>query len=71
MREISGHEYMMITALVTNGNSGGPVFNENGELLGMVTSGSNDALVMNYAIPLKVILEFIKEVEQKEELKIL
>ena len=70
VREISGHEYMMITALVTNGNSGGPVFNENGELLGMVTSGSNDALVMNYAIPLKVILEFIKEVEQNEELKI-
>lgn len=38
------------TAL-THGNSGGGLFNENGELIGLNNSGDSDVTSMNYAIP--------------------
>ena len=57
-RMVSGHEYVMISAPVTNGNSGGPVFNSNGNLIGIVQSGRADVSAMNYAIPVDVIQSF-------------
>ena len=70
-RKIEEREYIMFTAPVTNGNSGGPIFNESGELIGMVRFGLAQTVGMNYAIPLKVIIDFVKEVEQNEEITIL
>jgi serine protease Do len=70
-RKICNNEYLMISAPVTNGNSGGPVFNVNGQVVGMVTSGHKDTLAMNYAIPINVIKKFIIDVEDKEGIKII
>lgn len=69
-RELKGLDYIMITAPVTHGNSGGPLFNDLGELIGMITLGNPDAVSMNYAIPLYVLQDFVKKVEESEEIKV-
>lgn len=58
-RYVNGEPFIMFSALVTTGNSGGPLFNSRGELIGLVTMGRSDALAMNYAIPNDVVKEFI------------
>lgn len=58
-RMIKGQEFIMFTALVTQGNSGGPLFNEMGELIGIVTMGDKNSSAMNYAIPLRRINYFL------------
>ena len=65
-RFINGDEYIMISAPTPNGNSGGPVLNSKGELIGMVTAGDTKVQTMNYAIPLKHILEFLRKVSDSE-----
>lgn len=65
-RRIAGNEYIMISAPVTNGNSGGPVFNVHGNLIGIVQSGRSDVSAMNYAIPVDVIQGFLKRAKQAE-----
>ena len=56
---------MMISANIVGGNSGGPIFNKRGKVVGIVTLGSNEAVAMNYGIPVPRIERFIKSVEQK------
>ena len=65
-RTVNGNEYIMISAPTTNGNSGGPLLNSRGELIGMVTAGDANVKTMNYAIPLKDILEFLDKVSKSE-----
>ncbi len=59
-RNVNGNEYVMITAPVMPGDSGAPVINEQGCVIGMVTSGRGDTTAMNYAMPIKTINNFIK-----------
>ena len=70
-RRLEGKSYLMVSAPVTNGNSGGPVFDSNGELVGIVAKGRKDVSSMNYAIPNDVIMRFIADAEAKEGIKIL
>ncbi len=70
-RKIGSTEYIMFSAPVTQGNSGGPVFNVTGEAIGMVTRGRYDTPAMNYAVPSSTILAFISAVEEKENLIII
>lgn len=70
-RVIDSNQYFMTSAIVTNGNSGCPVFNENGLLVGMITEGSKLSVAMNYAIPSGILLDYIKRVERNEEITIL
>lgn len=65
-RLVSGNEYVMISAPVTNGNSGGPVFNVNGNLIGIVQSGRSDVSAMNYAIPVDVIQSFLTTAQNEK-----
>ena len=69
-RFIGEERYIMYSAPTVNGNSGGPLFNEKGEIIGVVTLGRKDATAMNFAIPVKVIKSFIDEANDKEELDI-
>lgn len=65
-RFISGERYIMYSAPTVGGNSGGPLFNAHGEVIGMVTLGQKDGSLMNYAIPTPVLKAFLREAEEKE-----
>ena len=60
LREVADNQYMMISANIVGGNSGGPIFNKKGQVVGIVTLGSRDAVAMNYGIPVPRIREFLK-----------
>lgn len=60
-RIVNLEHYLMFTAPVTTGNSGGPLFNCSGELIGMVTMGRTDTSSMNYAIPVSTIDSLFKK----------
>lgn len=62
LRIVKGKEFIMFTAIVTQGNSGGPLFNEAGEFIGIVTMGEKNSLAMNYAIPLRRINNFLENI---------
>ncbi len=70
-RKLDGKSYLMVSAPVTNGNSGGPVFDDNGDLIGIVARGRKDVASMNYAIPIDTIRRFISDVERLEDITIL
>lgn len=60
----------MFSAPIVHGNSGGPVFNSNGEVIGIATLGGEDALAMNYAIPVSAVNTFIEQAKAKEEVEV-
>lgn len=59
LRRVNGRELVLISAPVTNGYSGGPVMDMDGSLVGLVTGGRDDAAAMNYAVPGKVVRDFL------------
>lgn len=50
-RTVNGKPLLMTDCAVNGGNSGGPIFNERGEVIGVIVSGIPDAEGMNFAIP--------------------
>ncbi|OSZ80465.1 hypothetical protein CAP36_04210 [Chitinophagaceae bacterium IBVUCB2] len=66
-----GWEVLQIDAAITHGNSGGPVMNEYGEVIGLATFGSIDyqrqaeVQGMNFIVPSTIVDEFIDEVNVK------
>ena len=62
---LSGAELMLITARIRGGNSGGPVINENGSIIGIACQtpyydekiGDYDDLGYGIAVPIKYLLE--------------
>jgi S1-C subfamily serine protease len=63
-----GWEVLQIDAAITHGNSGGPVFNSSGEVIGIATFGSIDpnnqveVQGMNFAFPINIAKQFLKEI---------
>lgn len=68
LRERYGLPYMMLSAIAVHGNSGGPVFDTRGEVVGILTQGHADSVAMNYAIPIPRIRAFLETASR--ELKI-
>ena len=68
-RKIRDVDMIMISAPVTHGNSGGPVFDANGQLIGIVQSARTDVSAMNYVIPIKTINEFLQAAKAKEDIE--
>ena len=68
-RNIHGETYIMISVPIAHGNSGGPLFNAKGEVVGMTAMGQKDA-VMNYAIPTPMLIAFLQTAADKENVKI-
>ena len=60
----------MFFAPIVQGNSGGTVFNGNGEVIGIATLGREDALAMIYAIPVSAVNTFIEQAKSKEEVEV-
>ncbi len=60
LRNVNGKMLLMTDCAINGGNSGGPVFNENGFVIGTVVSGITDAEGMNFAIPSDTVKKFIE-----------
>ena len=54
---MSGKNYVQTDAAVNPGNSGGPVFNANGEVIGITTSKITTADNMGFAVPITNLIE--------------
>lgn len=74
-RDIGGNKYIQLDASVNSGNSGGPLVNEKGEVIGVITLKANRAEGIGFAIEIKDVLMFsegneelvYEETEQKDE----
>lgn len=71
LRTAGNSEKMLISTPINHGNSGGPILNEKGEVIGIVMGGRKDAVSMGYAVPSYLISNFIEKVENNEDIKIL
>jgi len=62
-RNMTGRLYIQTTAPIAPGNSGGPLFNERGEVVGVVNMGYIFRDGLGFAIPSKYVKEFLDNVE--------
>ncbi len=60
-REYCGMPYLQIDAAVNEGNSGGPLLNSNGEVIGVNTLKMLDSEGIALSIPINIIMEFIDD----------
>ena len=60
LRNVNGKMLLMTDCAINGGNSGGPIFNEKGLVIGAVVSGITSAEGMNFAIPANQVLYFIE-----------
>ena len=51
-----GFRYIQMSAPISHGNSGGPVFLENGDVIGMATASRDDGQNLNFAVPINYII---------------
>ena len=63
-RKISGHTVLMTDCAINGGNSGGPIFNSAGEVIGVICSSRVQAdgsatEGMNYAVPANIAQDFL------------
>ena len=60
-REIEGLEFIQITAPISSGNSGGPLVDEYGNVIGITTGAFTEGQNLNLAIPVQYINEINKD----------
>lgn len=67
-RKFKSTTAFLFNALVTHGCSGGPVFNDKGEVCGVTVGGAELAAGMNYALPLSILTEFISNAKKGKDI---
>lgn len=65
LRNVNGNMLLMTDCAVNPGNSGGPMFNEKGLIIGTIVSGIDGAEGMNFAIPENIVQDFLLAVKNK------
>lgn len=68
-RVLDGKELLMTDCAINGGNSGGPIFNEKGLVIGTICSSrikadGSDTKGMNYAVPCDIVQQFIEQVRR-------
>lgn len=66
---MDGRHFIQIDAAVNPGNSGGPVVDEQGQLLGVTTAKFSNADNMGFAIPTNIVQEELDSLKDNTELK--
>lgn len=70
-RMLEGKTLMMTDCAINGGNSGGPIFNCNGDAIGVIVSSrlNNGAPTegMNYAIPMDIVKLFLKAINEQTD----
>ena len=66
-RTVGARDFIMTDAATNPGNSGGPLFNDDGDVIGVHVSARNDAVGMKYAIPVNTARAFLNTVEDRLE----
>ena len=61
-REISNQTYIQIDAAINEGNSGGPLLNDNGQVLGVNTLKMTDSEGLGLAIPITRVCAYLKSI---------
>ena len=61
VRSAEGQQLLQFTAAISPGSSGGPVFNERGEVIGVVMGMLTTGQQLNFAIPIDVALRLLAE----------
>jgi S1-C subfamily serine protease len=61
--------YLQTTAMLSPGNSGGPLINDKGELLGVNTLGSAKAQQLNFSLESKVVERIVSDIIQHGRVK--
>lgn len=74
-RILNGKELLMTDCAINCGNSGGPIFNEKGLVIGTICSSrlkadGGDAKGMNYAVPGDIVQQFIEQANRQLGLNI-
>lgn len=59
LRDYEGLSLLQISAPISPGNSGGPVVDENGEVIGVATYTFSEGQNLNFAVPVKYLKELI------------
>lgn len=62
-RPLGQNTYIQIDASVNSGNSGGPLVDENGEVIGVITMKASDAEGISFAIPVPEVTAFLENAE--------
>jgi serine protease Do len=62
-RVLQNVEYIQTDVPINPGNSGGPLIDEEGEILGINTWMRSDAQNIGFAIPIRYVLDALKEIE--------
>lgn len=65
-REIMGNVYLQTDASISPGNSGGPIINEYGEVVGIATFSMQNGQGLNFAIPAETIRQRLNRVLAEE-----
>ncbi|HEY6391945.1 MAG TPA: trypsin-like peptidase domain-containing protein [Bryobacteraceae bacterium] len=65
--DYKGMPVIQSDAAVTHGNSGGPAFNDQSEVIGITTFGPQDAAGFNFFVPINTAMEFVNSVGAKPE----
>lgn len=59
LRNVDGVNLLQISAPISPGNSGGPVVDENGDVIGVATYTYAEGQNLNFAVPVKYVIELL------------